>query len=314
MSGYTGSAGTYAEFVVNGSKGNDVYTLAGSDLSGAYSGDGGPAAQAQLHTPMKVALDSKGNQYIADSGNNVIRKVDAKTGLISTFAGVEGGCAYSGDGGPATSAQFCYPTYLVFDAQDNLYISDTDNNVIRKVSSADGSIATVVSSKDVTSGDGGPTSLWAPHGIALDTAGNLYIADTTDQLIRKVSGGVITTIGGCGWSCPTQSTNSNGQSVTLRTSITAPLGLAVDAAGMVYFAEPSYYMAFTGEVGKINTATGMMSNVAGNSSTCYYGSGACTGGDGSQATTVALSMPSDIALDGSGNLYFVEPYYAYVGR
>ena len=181
--------------------GGAITTIAGSgpcpdpELNICYSGDGGPATSAQLLAPWDIALDGAGNVYIADTGNNVIRKV-TPGGMISTIAGKYafvsrtgpvGG--YSGDGGPANSAQLNSPYSVAVDVVGNLYIADTGNNVIRKVTPG-GTITTIVGNHSQGySGDGGPAinaQLAAPTGVAIDNAGNLYIGDTGNNVVRKI--------------------------------------------------------------------------------------------------------------------------------
>src|SRR5207245_494427 len=142
-----------------------------------------------LYYPSGVALDASGNLYIADQNNSRIRKVDAATGIITTVAG-NGIPDFAGDGGAATSASLNYPTGVALDASGNLYIADETNHRIRKVAAATGIITTVAGNGDATfAGDGGAAtsaSLSSPTGVALDASGNLYIADYSNQRIRKV--------------------------------------------------------------------------------------------------------------------------------
>ena len=157
--------------------------------TGGYTGDNGSATTAELFWPRGVAVDSPGNLYIADSINNVVRKVSTG-GTITTVAGnYAKGAGYSGDGGTATSAQLNQPYSVALDASGNMYIADTGNNVVRKVSSG-GIISTVVGNGTAGyTGDGGtPTSaeLNQPYGVAVDTSGNLYIADYGNNVIREV--------------------------------------------------------------------------------------------------------------------------------
>jgi len=178
--------------------GGVITTVAGGGLS--VLGDPVPAASASLYSPAGVAADSAGNLYIADSGNSRIRKVSG--GVITTVAGsgaaLDGG--FSGDTGPATSAKLSNPAGVAVDAAGNLYIADTSNDRIRKVSN--GVITTVVGTGTLGfAGDNGPATyaeLSAPNGVAVDPAGNLYIADTGNNRIRKVTNGVITTVAGNG--------------------------------------------------------------------------------------------------------------------
>jgi sugar lactone lactonase YvrE len=176
-----------------------ISTVAGTGVAG-FSGDGGPAGSAQLNNPRGLALDASGNLYIADTSNARIRKVST-SGTITTVAG-NGGWGYSGDNGPATSAELYYPQGVAVDASGSLYIADTNNFRIRKVTSG-GTITTVAGTGVYGySGDNGPATsaeLYYPQGVAVDAAGNLYIADSYNYRIRKVtSGGTITTVAGKG--------------------------------------------------------------------------------------------------------------------
>ena len=211
----------------------NISTIAGTGESG-YGGDGGPALQAQLNHPYGAAPDTAGNLYIADWGNNRIRMVDA-AGNISTVAGT-GESGYSGDGGPAAQAQLAQPYGLTADAAGNLYIADSFNNRIRKVDAA-GIISTAAGSGESGyGGDGGPAlqaQLAGPVGVALDAAGNLYIADGNNQRIRKVdAAGVISTIAGNG-----ESGYGGDGGASLRAQLAQPRGLAADASGNLYVAD-----------------------------------------------------------------------------
>ncbi len=165
-----------------------ITTVAGNGTFG-FSGDGGPATSAQLNAPFGVALDSAGHLYIADTGNQRIRKVDAETGIITTVAG-NGSFGFSGDGGPATSAQLNNPVGVALDSADHLYIADQLNLRIRKVDAGTGIITTVAGNGSFGfGGDGGPATsaqLNLPVGVALDSADHSYIADLQNRRIRKV--------------------------------------------------------------------------------------------------------------------------------
>lgn len=182
-----------------------ITTVAGNFTSGAgYSGDGAAATSAQLFHPSSVVVDAKGNLYIADTSNNIVRIVTTD-GKINTFAGNFGaGTGFTGDGGPATSARLNNPEGLALDSAGNLYIADGNNNRIRVVNASTKNINTVAGSSTIGgySGDGGQATkakLNIPKGVAVDSVGNIYIADTYNSRIRLVSpAGVITTVAGNG--------------------------------------------------------------------------------------------------------------------
>jgi uncharacterized protein (TIGR03437 family) len=262
-----------------------VTTVAGN--GGASLGDNGPATGAGLNGPLGVAVDSAGNLYIADSFNNRIRKVS--NGVITTIAG-NGKPGFSGDNGPATSAQLDGPQGVAVDSAGNIYIADTNNKRIRKVSN--GVIATVAGSGLCCTniGDGGSATvaqLGAPLGIAVDSVGNFYIADSVNDRIRKVSNGVITTFagnGGIGFS------GDNGPATSAQLSGTG--GVSTDAAGNVYIADVNNF--------RVRRVTnGVITTVAGN------GTGGFSGDNG-LATNAELNQPNGVAVDLAGNLYVAD--------
>ena len=214
-----------------------ITTVAGG---GSSLGDGGPAVAAQLNNPRGVALDGAGNLYIADSGNNRIRKVDA-AGVITTVAGDGtedefGRGDYGGDGGAATAAQLNLPSDVALDGAGNLYIADFHNHRIRKVDAA-GVITTVAGDGTCCyGGDGGPATaaqLYNPTGVAPDGAGNLYIADWNNGRIRKVdAAGVITTVAGTG-----RGGYSGDGGLATAANLLGPSDVALDGDGNLYIAD-----------------------------------------------------------------------------
>jgi len=276
----------------------NIAVIAGNGTRG-YKGNGGPAANAELYSPSAVALDSSGNVYIADTGNNVIRMVTANTGEITTVAGI-GGEGYPwnyGDGGPATSAYLGNPSGVALDSIGNLYIADSSNNAIRKVTASTGTIATIaggtyLAETAANNGDGGPATnavLNYPQALTTDSAGNLYISDADGGRVRMVTAktGIITTVAGDG----DYGYNGDG-GLAINAEVNAS-GLATDAAGNIYLSNQS------NTVRKVAAATGMITTVAGNGFFNYNG-------DGISATVAGLSDPQGIAVDGAGNIYIAD--------
>ena len=273
-----------------------ISTVAGNGTS-SYSGDGGQATAAGLPFPEGVAVDGSGNLYIADRYSNRIRKITASTGVISTVAG-NGTAGYSGDGGQATAASINGPKGVAVDSSENLYIVDTNNHRIRKVTASTGVISTVAGNGNyLYLGDGGQATaagLHNPVGVAVDGSGNLYIADTSNNRIRKVavSTGVISTVAGNGGGYY----SGDGGQATAAT-LRLPSGVFVDGSGDIYLADTD-----NSRIRKVTASTGVISTVAGNVSTGDFS------GDGSQATAAGISRPGGVSLDGSGNIYIADTY------
>ncbi len=268
-----------------------VNIFAGDGISG-FSGDGGAASAAELYYPDAVARDSSGNIYIADTYNCAIRMVNP-AGTISTFAGNES-CGFDGDGGPATSAELSYPSGVYVDGKNNVYISDTDNHVIREVTG--GTINTIagIPGDYGYSGDGGAATfatLYYPGAVAVDGAGNIYIADSNNDRIREInaSTGVISTVAGNG------STGFSRDGLAIDNSLYYPSGIWADVNGNLFIADQ-----YNGRLRWVNTA-GIMTTFAGNGNANWTG-------DGGLATSASLYYPAGISEDASGNFLVADQY------
>ncbi len=265
-----------------------ITTVVGNGING-YSGNGGQATNAEISYPWTGTFDAAGNMYYIDLGYYVVRKINT-LGIITTIAG-NGYTGYTGDGGQATAASFHEPIAIAINAVGNIYISDDQNNVIRMINTA--GIITTIAGTGVAgfSGDGGQATaaeLNSQNGIAFDALGNLYIADGSNNRIRKVNtAGVITTIAGTG----TSGFSGDGGEAT-SAEINNPSPVAFDALGNLYFADG------TNHIRMINTA-GIITTFAGTGVQGFNG-------DGGQATAAAFNFPNGIALDAVGNLYIAD--------
>jgi len=269
-------------------KGN-ISTFAGNSGYG-FAGDGGPVLNAQLASPRGISLDSSGNLYLADRWNNRIRKIAG--GTISTIAG-NGQANFGGDGGAATSAQLSYPNGIAVDHTGNIYIADLLNNRVRMVTPT-GTISTYAGNGiPGFGGDGGAATnaqLNQPSGLAIDSSGNLYIADSNNAVVRMVNTqGVISTVAGTGG---VGGYSGDGGAAT-KATLLAPIGVAVDSSSNIYIAD--YY----GWIREVNASTGVISTIAGNGTNGYTG-------DGGSATSAQFYNPIGVAVDSSGNVYVAD--------
>lgn len=282
----------------------DISTVAGGGTvcGGAADavGDGCAATNATLNSPLGVAVDSAGNIYIADSSNQIVRKVTASTGIISVVAGTYGTSGYTGDGGLATSAKLSDPVDVALDSSGNIYIADSTNGVIREVAASNSHISTVagagsgcVGQTDYV-GDGCPATdgvIRLPEGVALDSAGDIFIADWGDDLVREVSalsGEIYAVAGDLGGGY-----SGDGGAAT-SAELNGPYRLAVDSSGDIYIADNGNNV-----IREVAVSTGNISTVAGNHTAGYSG-------DSGAATSAELHYPVGVALDSSANLYISD--------
>jgi sugar lactone lactonase YvrE len=276
-----------------------ITTIAGTGLAG-YGGDNGAAISAKLNYPSSVCVDDSGSIYLTDRMNNRVRKINWKTGIITTIAG-NGTLGYSGDGGPATAAELASPFGLNLDKTGNVYVADGSNNRLRKINVSTGIISTVAGNGILGfSGDGGSATSAEVNnltGVSLDTAGNIYVVDGLDVAqsfsirVRKID--VITnnisTVAGNGGA------NYNGDGIpATNAQISVPNSIKIDAAGNMYIADYSNY-----RIREINGA-GIIST--------FCGSGSCGDMENMLAANAEIYGPSDLAFDKSGNM-FISDYY-----
>jgi trimeric autotransporter adhesin len=264
-----------------------ISTVAGNGTA-TYAGDGLPAVEASLVGPNGLAFDTVGNLYIADTHSFRVRRVDA-SGIISTFAGTGTSAGFGGEGEPATLTPLNSPQGVVADTQGNVYISDTGHNRVIQVDIA-GNIHTVAGTG--TPGDAGGSSLaelYGPTGLALDAAGNLFIADTQNQRICMLApGGTTSTVAGNG----TAGFSGDG-GAALAAELNYPSAVAVDANENLYIADTGNNLV------RIVTPDGNIATIAGTGAAAYNG-------DTGAALQIALDNPGGVALDGQGNVYVAD--------
>jgi len=269
-----------------------ISTVAGNGNS-AYGGDGGPATAAQLNNPIGVALDAQGNLYVADTGNHRIRRIDHATQSISTVVG-SGSPFYSGDGGLAVAASLYNPTAVMVDGQGNIFVADTGNSRIRRVDYASGVIATVAGNgSDSFGGDGGPATaagLSQPKGVAMDSQGNLFIADTYNLRVRRVdhATSIISTVAG---SATTGSGGDGGLAV--EASLNYPGAVVLDRQDNLFIIDSASLIR------RVEHDSGIINTIAGNGGLNY-------GGDDGPALQAGFYAYSGIALDAQGNIFLAD--------
>ena len=268
-----------------------ITTFAGGGPIGVL-GDSGAATSATLSGPIGIAFDGAGNLFIADVGNNRIRKVTAGTGKISTVAG-GGNNIGLGDNGPALNAILTNPQGVAVDAVGNFYIADTGNALVREVDAASGFIRAIAGTgTPATSNDGGLaslSSLIAPVSVILDSKGNILISDTGDNRIRKIDGvtGFISTVAGGG------SSLADGGPATAALLIT-PKQIALDSGGNLFIADEG-----NNRIRRVDSASGFIATIAGTGSPGFSG-------DGGLAVNATLTDPRGLGIDAAGSLYLAD--------
>ncbi|MBI4472668.1 MAG: SBBP repeat-containing protein, partial [Acidobacteria bacterium] len=257
-----------------------ITTIAGADPAGS-SGDGQSATAATLTYPVGIALDASNNLIIADSGNSRVRQVS--NGIITTIAGT-GRWGFSGDGGPARSAEISEPSGIATDQQGNILFADSGNDRIRRIEQARGVITTIAGS------DTGPLA-W-PSGVAVDAAGNVYVADTDNNQIRRIAAGTnaVSVVAGTG-----RLGFSGDGGPAAQATLDYPTGVAVDPAGNIYVAD-----TFNNRIRKIAAGTNIITTFAGNGD--FYGDL----GESGPATDATLSFPTGVAVDPAGDVYIAD--------
>lgn len=272
-----------------------ISTLAGTGQKGFT--DGVLATKAQLAFPSGLALDSKSNIFIADSLNNRVRKIDANSGIITTIAG-NGESGFSGDGGHATKAKLSLPVAVSVDKQDNLFIVDAENNVVRRVDATSGIITSVAGNGTADfAGDGGlAINASLDFGdevgdVDVDLQGNIFIADSFNDRVRRVDAqtGIITTIAGNG-----EGDFSGDNGPAKQASLLIPSSVLLDGKGGLLISD-----SLNDRVRKIDLNTNIITTVAGNGDTGFDG-------DNKPALNTSLSFPRELALDKEGNLFITD--------
>jgi serine/threonine protein kinase, bacterial len=256
-----------------------VSTLAGSSLAGF---DNATGLAASFNGPRGIAVDTSGNVYVADAGNNMIRKITA-AGVVTYLAGNTSAGSANGNG---TAASFNFPTGIAVDSSGNVYVGDTTNNMIRKIT-AGGDVTTLAGSTAAGSNNatGIAASFNGPRRLAVDSVGNVYVPDTGNNMIRKITpAGVVTTFAG---STAAGSTNATGAAA----SFNGPYGVAVDSIGNVYVADTGNNM-----IRKIN-AGGLVTTLAGSTT---------VGHEDGIGTNASFKSPYAVAVDSNGNVYVAD--------
>jgi sugar lactone lactonase YvrE len=260
-----------------------------------FAGDGGSAALALLNGPFDIGFDRGGNLYFSDTFNHRIRRVDARTGIITTIAG-NGGAGYSGDGGPAAEAAFNEPYGIALDRGGNIYVADRHNHCVRRIDAASGIVTTFAGSGSAGyAGDGGPAAqagLVEPNGLGFDPEErHLFIADVADNRVRAVdlALGTIATLAGTG-----EAAHTGDGGPAEAAAVWGARAVKVAADGRVYILERQ-----GSSLRAVDPRTGVITRVAGTGARGY-------GGDGGPALAAVFDAPKEMAIDGNGDLLIVD--------
>jgi sugar lactone lactonase YvrE len=269
-----------------------ITTIAGSGPEGS-AGDGAAANAAQLSVPGAVAVDASGNVYIADSGNDRVRRVNAATGNIETVIGGGTPSDQIGDNGPGTSAALFFPLALAFDGNGLLYVSDTYHNRIRRYDPVSKTITTFAGNGNYHDDDGMPalqTGMYAPFAIAFDPKGDLFVSDGSNESVRRIDAAtsIVMTVAGGG--------DFIGDGLVATSALlSGPRGVALDGSGNLFIAD-SYHSL----VRRVDAVTGKIATLAGKLNTYYSDTDASAAGD------LVVGDVRDLAFDASGNLYIAS--------
>jgi uncharacterized repeat protein (TIGR01451 family) len=312
----------YYSIVYKVDSSGNVTPYAGNGVGG-FSGDGSAAASAQLNFPSGLAVDASGNLFIADASNNRIRRVDVNSHVITTVAG--SGNQYnglgffgglSGDGSPATGALMNFPRGVAVDQNGNLFIADTNNNRIRMVDNSPDHIITTYAGagggcggQTDAIGDGCPAvegTLVAPLSVTIHSSGDLYIADSGENLARKVdntANHIITTYAGSGTGCAGQTDTVGDGCPAIQAALNSPSGVSVDASEKVFISDTNHQ-----RIRQVDTTTNhIITTVAGNGSLCSSLTAAPANcGNGGAATGALLNSPMGVFVDGLENILYAD--------
>jgi streptogramin lyase len=263
-----------------------ITTLAGS--AGQFGGTDGKGSAARFYYPSSITTDGAGNLFVADTDNHAVRKIVIATGAVTTFAGTLG--QNGSVDGAAAESRFNYPSGVALDGAGSLFVTDANNQSIRKVIIATGAVTTLVGSTEgYADGTGGYARFRYPFGIASDGAGDLFVGDTNNDCIRKivVATGTVTTFAGAA------SHAGNADGTGTAASFTRSNGVATDGSGNLYVVDSDNQT-----IRKVVIATGVVTTLAGS-----VGQTGSTDGTG---TAARFYRPSGIASDGAGNLYLAD--------